>query len=100
MVTCTDFSTFYVTRLVRPPQRSQIERFCAESKNGKERNNFRVPISPFAPVQRLDFGIATNYMGDHNGLTSDFTGKTKGSSALSKWMSSGMNPDVKAFSFR
>ena len=81
------------------PRNLQIERFCAESKNGKEWNNFRVPISPFAPIHRLDFGIAINYMGDYDGLTSDFTGKTKGFIGAFEWMSSGMNPDVKSFKF-
>ena len=82
------------------PRNLQIERFCAESKNGKAWINFRVPISPFAPIHRLDFGTAINYMGDYDGLTSDFTGKTKGFIGAFEWMSSGMNPDVKAFSFQ
>ena len=81
------------------PRNLQIERFCAESKNGNEWNNFRVPISPFAPVHRLDFGTAINYMGDYDGLTSDFTGKTRGFIGAFEWMSSGMNPDVKSFKF-
>ncbi len=81
------------------PRNLQIERFCAESKNGKAWINFRVPISPFAPVHRLDFGIAINYMGDYDGLTTDFTGATRGFIGAFQWMSSGMNPDVQAFSF-
>jgi len=81
------------------PQNLQVERFCAESKNGSEWNNFRVPISPFAPIHRLDFAIAINYMGDYDGLTSDFTGKSTGFIGAFEWMSSGMNPDVKAFKF-
>jgi hypothetical protein len=81
------------------PRNLQIERFCAESKNGKQWNNFRVPISPFAPVHRLDFGIAINYMGDYDGLTSDFSGSTLGFIGAFEWMGSGMNPDVKAFKF-
>ncbi len=81
------------------PRNLQIERFCAESKNGKEWNNLRVPISPFAPIHRLDFGIAINYMGDYDGLTSDFTGKTTGFIGAFEWMSSGMNPDVKSYRF-
>jgi hypothetical protein len=47
----------------------------------------------------LDFVTAINYMGDYDGLTSDFTGKTKGFVGAFEWMSSGMNPDVKAFKF-
>jgi hypothetical protein len=82
------------------PRNLLIERFCAESKNGgNDWGNFRVPIPPFAPVHRLDFGIAINYMGDYDGLTSDFTGKTTGFVGAFEWMSSGMNPDVKAFRF-
>jgi hypothetical protein len=80
-------------------QNLNIERFCAESKNGNEWSNFRVPIAPFAPIHRLDFAITINYMGDYDGLTSDFSGKTKGFIGAFEWMSSGMNPDVKAFSF-
>jgi hypothetical protein len=45
------------------PQNLQIERFGAESKNGKEWNNLRVPISHIAPIHRLDFGIAINLHG-------------------------------------
>jgi hypothetical protein len=81
------------------PRNLQIERFCAESKNGKAWINFRVPISPFAPIHRLDFVTAINYMGDYDGLTTDFTGKTPGFIGAFEWMSSGMNPDVKAFKF-
>jgi hypothetical protein len=82
------------------PQNLNIERFCAESKSGREWSNFRVPIAPFTPLPRLDLFTATNYMGDYDGLTSDFTGKTKGFIGAFEWMSSGMNPDVKAFSFQ
>lgn len=81
------------------PQNLNIERFCAESKSGNQWSNFRVPIAPFSPVHRLDLFLAPAYMGDYDGLTSDFTGKTKGFIGAFQWMSSGMNPDVKAFSF-
>ena len=81
------------------PQNLNIERFCAQSKSGREWSNFRVPISPFAPLHRLDLFLAQNYMGDYDGLTSDFTGTAKGFIGAFQWMSSGMNPDVKAFSF-
>lgn len=82
------------------PQNLNIERFCAESKSGREWSNFRVPIAPFTPLARLDLFTASNYMGDYDGLTSDFTGKTPGFIGAFEWMSSGLNPDVKAFSFR
>jgi hypothetical protein len=86
------------------PQNFQIERFCAESKNrgdgdDNEWRNFRVPISAFAPIHRQDFTVVPGYMGDYDGLTSDFTGKTKGFIGAFEWMSSGMNPDVKAYRF-
>jgi len=82
------------------PQNLNIERFCAESKSGLEWTNFRVPIAPFAPHNHQDLLIAFNYMGDYDGLTSDFTGTNSGFIGAFQWMSSGMNPDVKAFSFR
>lgn len=81
------------------PRNFNIERFCAESKNGKEWNNFRVPIAPFAPIHRLDFLTNPAYMGDYDGLTTDFTGKTRGFIGAFEWMSSGMNPDVKSYRF-
>jgi hypothetical protein len=89
------------------PKNFNIERFCAESKNGNAWDNFRLPVSPFAPIHRLDFGldifggggVNPAYMGDYDGLTTDFTGKTRGFIGAFQWMSSGMNPDVKAFSF-
>ena len=90
------------------PQNFQIERFCAQSKNGRDWDDFRVPIAPFAPIHRLDFALFLgstttldqNNMGDYDGLASDFTGKNKGFIGAFQWMSSGMNPDVKAFSFQ
>ncbi|HEY7404696.1 MAG TPA: hypothetical protein VIB39_14315 [Candidatus Angelobacter sp.] len=87
------------------PKNFAIERFCAESKNGNEWNNFRVPIAAFAPLHRTDFGIfgfasiTAPYMGDYDGLTTDFTGKTTGFIGAFEWMGSGMNPDVKAYRF-
>jgi hypothetical protein len=82
------------------PRNFQIERFCAESKNrGNDWTNFRVPVSPFSPLHRIDFLVNPAYMGDYDGLTSDFTGKTPGFVGAFEWMSSGMNPDVKAFRF-
>lgn len=89
------------------PQNLLIERFCAGSKNGRDWDNFRVPIAPFAPIHRLDFALFLdsstvldqNNMGDYDGLTSDFTGKTRGFIGAFQWMSSGMNPDVKSYRF-
>ena len=59
-----------------------------------------MPIAPFTPFNHLDLETASNYMGDYDGLTSDFTGKNTGFIGAFEWMSSGLNPDVKAFSFR
>jgi len=82
------------------PQNFQIERFCGESRNGgNDWGNFRVPITPFSPIHRQDFLINPAYMGDYDGLASDFTGKSKGFIGAFEWMSSGMNPDVKAYRF-
>src|SRR6266850_978665 len=43
------------------PQNLNIERFCAESKNGNEWSNFRVPITPFTPIHRLDLVVSPAY---------------------------------------
>jgi hypothetical protein len=40
-----------------------------------------------------------NYMGDYDGLTTNFTGKNKRFIGAFEWISFGINPDVKAFSF-
>jgi hypothetical protein len=87
------------------PKNFNIERFCATSKNGRNAwDNFRVPIASFAPLHRTDFGffplgVNPAYMGDYDGLTTDFTGKTRGFIGAFEWMSSGMNPDVKSYRF-
>jgi hypothetical protein len=81
------------------PQNLNIERFCAESKSGREWSNFPRAHSAVYPPPRLDLFTTTNYMGDYDGLTSDFTGRSKGLIGAFQWMNSGMNPDVKAFSF-
>lgn len=77
-------------------------------------SNDCIPIAPFAPIHRLDLEaisltvssiggfnnfVDQSYMGDRDGLTTDFTGKTKGFIGAFQWMSSGMNPDVKAYRF-
>jgi len=77
-----------------------IERFCARSANGgKSWNETRVKGTSFAPIHRLDLITQPAYMGDYDGLTSDFSGKTRGFVGAFQVMSSGMNPDVKAFRF-
>jgi hypothetical protein len=82
------------------PQNFRIERFCARSKNGgKSWDETRVKGTSFAPLHRMDFIPNPAYMGDYDGLTSDFNGKTRGFVGAFQVMSSGMNPDVKAFRF-
>lgn len=82
------------------PRNFQIERFCAASKNrGNDWKNVRVPIPAFSPLHRLDFLLNPAYMGDYDGLASDFTGKNPGFIGAFEWMSSGMNPDVKSYRF-
>jgi len=43
--------------------------------------------------------FSVNEQSRYDGLTTDFTGKTKGFIGAFEWMSSGMNPDVKSFKF-
>jgi hypothetical protein len=82
-------------------QNLSTERFCARSDNGgKSWDETRVKGTTFAPIHRIDFLINPAYMGDYDGLTSDFTGKTRGFVGAFQVMSSGMNPDVKAYQFQ
>lgn len=83
------------------PKNFKIERFCAVSENGGPHwDELRIKGTTFAPIHRLDFLVNPAYMGDYDGLTSDFSGKTRGFLGAFEVMSSGMNPDVKAWSFR
>jgi len=83
------------------PENFNIERFCAVSENGAAHwEESRIKGTTFAPVHRLDFLVNPAYMGDYDGLTSDFSGRTRGFLGAFEVMSSGMNPDVKAWTFR
>jgi hypothetical protein len=78
-----------------------VERFCARSDDGgKTWDETRVKGTSFAPIHRFDLAVNPAYMGDYDGLTSDFSGKTRGFIGAFQVMSSGMNPDVKAFAFK
>ena len=83
------------------PANFRIERFCATSKNaGRNWHDFRVKGTTSSPIHRLDLLVNPAYMGDYDGLTSDFSGKTAGFLGAFEIMSSGMNPDVNAFKFQ
>ena len=83
------------------PKNFNIERFCAVSENGGGHfEETRIKGTTFAPIHRLDFLVNPAYMGDYDGLASDFSGKTRGFLGAFEVMGSGMNPDVKAWSFR
>jgi hypothetical protein len=83
------------------PENYQFERFCAESTNGGTSwTEFRIPGSLSTPVVLQDLLLpGTNSMGENDSLTTDFTGHNPGFIGGFQWMSSGMNPDVKAVHF-
>jgi hypothetical protein len=78
-----------------------IERFCATSSDrGTSWDEHSIPKTSFAPLHRLDDLTNSDYMGDYDGLTSDFTGASRGFLGAFEVMTSGVNPDVKALSLR
>ena len=82
------------------PQNFQFERFCAESTNaGATWQEFRVNGSLTTPSRGQDLVLRVDDMGLYDGLTTDFTGHTPGFIGSFEWMSSGMNPDLKAVQF-
>ncbi len=83
------------------PENYQFERFCAESVNsGSTWSEFPVKGSLSTPSRGQDLVLAPGDMGQYDGLTTDFTGNHRGFIGSFLWMSSGMNPDVKAVRFR
>ena len=83
------------------PENYQFERFCAESLNsGSNWFEFRVNGSLSTPSRGQDLVLAPDDMGAYDGLATDFTGNHQGFIGSFQWMSSGMNPDVKAVRFR
>lgn len=82
------------------PQNFQFERFCAESTDaGATWQEFRVNGSLATPSRGQDLVLHTDDMGLYDGLTADFTGHKPGFIGSFEWMSSGMNPDLKAIQF-
>jgi hypothetical protein len=83
------------------PENFAISRFCGTSTNGGATwTNTQVQVPPFAPVHGIDLLINPAYMGDYDGLTSDFTGGTAGFIGAFQFMGSTANPDVLAVSFQ
>ncbi|MFY9530543.1 MAG: sialidase family protein [Candidatus Acidiferrales bacterium] len=82
------------------PENFAISRFCGTSTNGGATwTNTQVQVPPFAPVHGIDVLISADYMGDYDGLTSDFTGATAGFIGAFQFMGSTANPDVLAVKF-
>ena len=77
-----------------------IERFCGTSANGVTWTNSRVGTPGFAPVHGIDLAVNSLYMGDYDGLASDFTKANAGFIGAFQVMDEKANPDVKAFSFQ
>jgi hypothetical protein len=77
-----------------------IERFCGTSTNGSNWVNSKVNVPGFGPVHGIDNFINPVYMGDYDGLASDFTKANAGFIGSFQVMGSKANPDVKAFSFQ
>jgi hypothetical protein len=61
------------------PLNYQIDRFCGVSTDaGATWTNTRQSSPSWSPIHATDFEIDTLYMGDYDGLTSDFTKSTPG----------------------
>ena len=77
-----------------------VERYCGTSTDGSTWVNSKVAVPGFEPEHGTDFLINSIYMGDYDGLTSDFTKANPGFIGAFGDISSKGNPDVKAFSFQ
>ena len=77
-----------------------VERFCGTSTNGFAWTNSKVSSPAFAPVHGIDMFINGVYMGDYDGVASDFTKTNPGFIGSYEVMGSSANADVKAFSFQ
>lgn len=83
------------------PENFAISRFCGSSTTqGFSWTNTQVQIPPFAPVHGIDVLVNPVYMGDYDGLTSDFTGANPGFIGAFQFMGSTANPDVLAVKFQ
>lgn len=80
------------------PANFAFSRYCAESAGGNFAN-FKVNVAPNAPMHGIDLLVNPVYMGDYDGLASDFL-KSPGFIGAFQVMSSQANPDVRAFSFQ
>ncbi len=88
---------FYDRR--RDPSNFLINRECASSKDaGISWKNKKITKKNFSAVPNQDLLLAETYMGDYDGLASDFT-KTN-SSFIGAWGDNSLgNPDIKARKF-
>ena len=84
------------------PQNFLFQRFCGASKDqGQTWVNVKVNGGlGNTPAHSTDALINPAYMGDYDGLTSDFTKGTAGFIGAYEIMSAGANPDIRAFSFQ
>lgn len=82
------------------PQNFQFERACAQSINqGNTWSQFLVTGTQSTPSRGQDLLLPRDEMGQYDGLASDFLGRSHGFVDSFQWMSSGMNPDIKAHTF-
>jgi len=77
-----------------------IERFCGTSTNGFTWTNSKVAVPSFGPEHGIDGLINSVYMGDYDGLASDYLKTNPGFIGAFEVMSAKANPDIKAFSFK
>ncbi len=77
-----------------------VERFCGTSTNGFTWTNSKVAVPGFEPEHGTDGLINSVYMGDYDGLASDFTKASPGFIGAFEQISTKGNPDIKAFSFQ
>lgn len=77
-----------------------IERYCGTSASGLAWTNRRVPVPGFAPVHTTDNLLRSAYMGDYDGVATDFLQTNSGFLGAFQVMNNKANPDVKALSFK
>ncbi len=77
-----------------------VERYCGTSTNRLTWTNSKVAVPSFGPEHGTDNLINGVYMGDYDGLASDFTKANPGFIGAFEVMSAKANPDIKAFSFK
>jgi hypothetical protein len=77
-----------------------IERFCGTSTDGFTWTNSKVAVPSFGPEHGIDGLINSVYMGDYDGLASDYLKTNPGFIGAFEVMTAKANPDIKAFSFK